>query len=84
MARPSAIDMGKHARALVAALALGAAVMSLSAGQAHALANDSVCWFYNGEDADDEWEAYLPGQVIHDGGTTWACMGADQWWVFAP
>jgi hypothetical protein len=84
MARLSAIGIGKHARALAAALALGAVVISASAGQAHAMANDYVCWIHNGEDADDEWEALLPGEVIHDGPLTMVCMGGydDNWWIY--
>lgn len=82
MAQVSAIGIGKHARALAAALAIGAAVIGFSPGQAHALASDGVCWYYNGQDAEDAWEAYLPGQVIHDGSLTAACMAPDQWWIY--
>jgi hypothetical protein len=81
MAHLSEIQIGKHARVLAAALALGAAVLSLSTGQAEARAkrpvdNGTRCIFTS---ADGYIDFFMPGETINWGDETWRC-GADGKW----
>ena len=81
MAHLSGTQIGKHARALAAALALGAAVLSLSAGQAEARTKRPVdngvrCWVSGGG---GHWEAYLPGDVVNIGGKLVRCGSDGEW-----
>jgi hypothetical protein len=88
MAHLSGIEVGKHARVLAAALVLGAAVLSLSAGQAEARprrpADNGVrCWLPGGGSgrADGYWEAFLPGDIVTDQATgkRYRCGGDGKW-----
>ena len=84
MAHLVGIQIGKHARAVAAALVIGMAVLSLSAGQAEARprrpANTVVCWMH-GNHYDDEWNAYAPGDVYFDPhtGQKYRCGSDGKW-----
>ena len=84
MAHLSGKQIGKHARVLAAALALGAAVLSLSAGQAeakprHPVDNGVRCWIKGGPDG-ETWTAYMPGDVVILDGLLQRC-GSDGHWT---
>jgi hypothetical protein len=87
MAHLSGISIGKQARALAAALALGAAVLSLSAGQAEAkpkrpVDNGVRCWLPGMTGSGGEhWEAFMPGQIItdHRTGKRYKCGSDGKW-----
>ena len=85
MATLSGIQIGKYARVLAAALAIGATVLSLSAGQAEARpkrpADNGVrCWLPNG----NEHEFFMPGDIVIDNATgkRYKC-GSDGKWHLA-
>ena len=76
------IQIRKHARVLAAALALGAAVLSLSAGQAEARTKRPVdngvrCWLPNG----NEHEFFMPGDIVidHATGNRYRCGSDGKW-----
>ena len=82
MAHLSRLQIGTQARALAAALALGAAVLSLSAGQAEArpkrpVDNGVRCWLTG--TAGEDLTAYMPGDVVNVGGQLLRCGSDGQW-----
>src|SRR4051794_16628632 len=82
MAHLLGTQIGKHARALAAALALGAAVLSLSAGQAearprHPVDNGVRCWLPG--TAGEDLTAYMPGEVVNAHGQLLKCGSDGQW-----
>ena len=93
MAHLSRLQIGTQARALAAALALGAAVLSLSAGQAEARpkrpADNGVrCWLPGGGPTSGTptgptgyWEAFMPGDVVIDQATgkRYRCGSDGKW-----
>jgi hypothetical protein len=78
------MSIWKHARVLVAALAIGAAVLSLGTGQAeakpktnHPPDNGVRCWT---KDQNGYLEAYMPGEVVTDAdGDKWVCGSNGDW-----
>ena len=88
MAHLSGIRIGKHTRTLAAALVLGAAVLSLSAGQAEArpkrpVDNGVRCWLPNGATGagGTHWEAFMPGEIVtdHRTGKRYRCGSDGKW-----
>jgi len=73
----------RHARTLAAALAIGATVLSLSAGQAeakprHPVDNGVRCWIKGGPDG-ETWTAYMPGEVVLLDGLLQKCGSDGKW-----
>ena len=76
------MNIGKHARVVAAALAIGGAVLSLGTGQAEAKpkttgSNDVHCSRWE----NGHWEFYVPGDVVTSatGPDKWQC-GTDGGW----
>jgi hypothetical protein len=75
------MTIGKHARVVAVALAIGGAVLSLGTGQAEAKPRhpDDTgvrCSRWEG----DHWEFYMPGDVITDDkGTKYVCDSEGGW-----
>src|SRR5947199_4148694 len=77
------MSIGKHARALMAALAIGGAVLSVGTGQAEAAKikhppdNGVRCWATDGK---GYWEAFMPGEIHTDpDGNKWVCGSDGEW-----
>ena len=82
------MSIGRYARVLVAALAIGGAVLGLGTGQAEAAKikhppdNGVRCWLYQVDEDHPHggWEAYEPGDVVeYDPGHKIVCGSDGEW-----
>jgi hypothetical protein len=80
MSRLAGMQIGTKARALVAALALGGALLSLAPGEAEAARrrdNGVRCVI---EHTDGMFEFFMPGETFYFPGMGYAWCGNDGWW----